>query len=60
MNMRAQQFLLELADLIERHGGADFFYTTADDGVHIQLDGDQDDCFVGFDLTPRKLRAAAA
>lgn len=56
---RAQQFLLELADLIERHSGADFYYTTDDDGVHIQMDGERDDCFVGYGLVPKDLRAAA-
>lgn len=60
LDMRAQQFLLELAELIERHGGADFYYTNDDDGVHIQMDGDRDDCFVGFGLDPKELRAAAA
>lgn len=59
MNMRAQQFLLDLAELIERHGGADFYYTTRDDGIHIKLDGDGEDCFVGFGMLPKELRAAA-
>lgn len=56
MNMRAQQFLLDLAELIEQHGGADFYYTTSDDGIHIKLDGDREDCFVGFDLLPNRRR----
>ncbi len=55
-----KDFLLELAWLIERHGAVDFYYTPADDGVHIRLVGDADDCFVGHSLTPAALRAAAA
>lgn len=60
MNMKAQQFLLELADLIERYDGADFYYTTDDNGIHIKLGSDEEDCFVGFGLDPKALRQAAA
>ena len=49
------QFLTELANLVQKHG-ADFYYTTADDGIHIMADGVQ--VFTGFSLTPELLRAA--
>lgn len=55
-----QDFLLDLANLIERHGGAEFYYTRNDDGVHIKIKGRPSDCFVGFDLAPENLRAAAS
>ena len=58
MSAQEKMFLNELADLVERFG-ATFRYTTGDDGIHVCLN-DGDDIFIGFDLEPAELRAAAA
>ena len=46
---RGNEFLTKLASLCVEYD-ADFFYTTADDGIHIHADGEE--IFVGFLLDP--------
>lgn len=52
-------FLKELADLTERYGGVDFYYTTDDDGIHLELLSESIECRVGFDTSPKRLREVA-
>lgn len=52
-------FLKELADLTERYGGVDFYYTTDDDGIHLELLSESIECHVGFDTSPKRLREVA-
>ena len=59
MKTKAETFLLGLADLIERCEGVEIYYTNDDDGVHIAIEGDKKDCFVGFSFSPASIRDAA-
>jgi uncharacterized Fe-S cluster-containing radical SAM superfamily enzyme len=44
---RAKEFMVKIKSLVKEYG-ADIYYTDDDDGVHIRLDGDSVDCFVGW------------
>lgn len=52
-------FLKEFADLTERYGGVNFYYTTDDDGIHLELLSESIECRVGFDTSPKRLREVA-
>jgi hypothetical protein len=40
--MSERKFLNELADLCEKHKVTNVWYTTDDDGVHVELSGEKD------------------
>ena len=50
MTQRQQNFLKQLASLCKQYK-ASFGYTTADDGIHIEVDGEAD-VFVGWLMDP--------
>lgn len=56
MNEQAKAFLSALADLLEQYR-ATIFYTTDDDGLHIDMDGGTE-VFVGFLSDTEELRQA--
>lgn len=55
---KEKRFLVALADICEKYD-ATFFYTTDDDGIHIELGEEEIFCeFMVFEV-PAELRAAA-